>query len=111
MFYYAYEVGHFVFRTGAMLQGGNFVVRRAALEKIGGYDTSIEFYGEDTDIARRLQPLGEVCFAPGLKMFSSARRLKREGMLTMAGRYAINYFWTIFLKRPYSNEHIDIREA
>src|SRR3989344_6145268 len=36
-----------LFGTGAFLQGGNYVVRRRALEAIGGYDKRIEFYGEE----------------------------------------------------------------
>ncbi|HEX3571798.1 MAG TPA: glycosyltransferase family A protein [Acidobacteriaceae bacterium] len=100
-----------VLRVGAMMQGGNFVVSRAALEKIGGFNVDISFYGEDTDIARRLNAVGDVVFTFDLKMYSSARRLKHEGMFTMAARYSINYFWTTFLKRPYTREHLDIRES
>ena len=54
--------------------------------------------------------VGEVKFTFDLKMFSSARRLKKEGMLTMAGRYTLNYLWTTFRKKPYTEEYIDIRE-
>ena len=79
------------------------------VESIGGYDTSITFYGEDTDIARRLNSAGKVLFTFDLKMLSSARRLKHEGMVTIAFRYALNYFWTTFFKRPFTREHIDIR--
>ena len=106
-----YVINRYVLRVGSMVQGGNFVTSRWALEAIGGFDTAISFYGEDTDIARRLNVVGEVRFTFGLKMFSSARRLKKEGMLTMAGRYAINYFWTTFFKRPFSSEYVDVREA
>jgi glycosyltransferase involved in cell wall biosynthesis len=91
-----------ILRVGAMMQGGNFVVSRAALEKIGGFNVEISFYGEDTDIARRLNAVGDVVFSFDLKMYSSARRLKHEGMFTMAARYSLNYFWTTFLKRPYT---------
>jgi len=100
-----------ILRVGAMMQGGNFVVSRAALEQVGGFNVHICFYGEDTDIARRLNAVGDVDFNFDLKMYSSARRLKHEGMFTMAGRYAINYLWTTFLKRPYTREHLDIRES
>lgn len=100
-----------ILRVGAMMQGGNFVVSRWALEKIGGFNVDISFYGEDTDIARRLNAVGNVVFSFDLKMYSSARRLKHEGMFTMAARYSINYFWTTFLKRPYTREHLDIRET
>ena len=105
-----YATNRYLLRVGSMVQGGNFVTNRAALEAIGGFNLAISFYGEDTDIARRLNQVGHVRFTFGLKMFSSARRLKKEGMLTTAARYSVNYFWTTFLKRPYSGTHIDIRE-
>jgi len=105
-----YVLNRWVLRAGSMVQGGNFVLRREALEEIGGFNLAISFYGEDTDIARRMNRVGRVKFTFDLKMFSSARRLKREGMLTIAVRYTINYLWTTFRKRPFTEEYIDIRE-
>jgi cellulose synthase/poly-beta-1,6-N-acetylglucosamine synthase-like glycosyltransferase len=105
-----YALNRWVLRAGSMVQGGNFVLRRDALVKIGGFNTAIAFYGEDTDIARRLNCVGKVKFTFDLKMFSSARRLKQEGMLTIAARYTINYLWTTFRKKPFTEEYIDIRE-
>ena len=109
--YLVYFMNRFVWRNGSMLQGGNFVVTRKGLEKIGGYDTSIEFYGEDTDIARRLHAIGDVKFTRKLPMYSSGRRLAEEGMFTMAMRYSMNYFWTIFFKKPKNKTYSDIRPA
>jgi glycosyltransferase involved in cell wall biosynthesis len=106
-----YLFNRFVLRVGSMIQGGNFVVTRRALEQIGGYDLSIAFYGEDTDIARRLNKAGEVRFTLALKMFSSARRLKKEGIVTTAIQYSLNYIWTTFLKRPFSDDYADVREV
>jgi len=106
-----YAINRYILRVGSMVQGGNFVVNRAALEAIGGFNTAISFYGEDTDIARRLNTVGEVRFTFDLKMSSSARRLKSEGMLTMAARYSINYLWTTFFKRPFTDTYVDIREG
>jgi len=106
-----YAINRYILRVGSMVQGGNFVVNRSALEAIGGFNTAISFYGEDTDIARRLNDVGEVRFTFDLKMSSSARRLKSEGMLTMAARYSINYLWTTFFKRPFTDTYVDIREA
>jgi cellulose synthase/poly-beta-1,6-N-acetylglucosamine synthase-like glycosyltransferase len=108
--YLVYAVNRWVLRAGSMVQGGNFVLRRTALEKIGGFNTAIAFYGEDTDIARRMNQVGEVKFTFDLKMFSSARRLKKEGTLRIALRYTINYFWTIFGKTPFTKEYTDIRD-
>jgi glycosyltransferase involved in cell wall biosynthesis len=105
-----YVLNRWVLRAGSMVQGGNFVLRRVALEQIGGFNTAIAFYGEDTDIARRMSRVGKVKFTFGLKMFSSARRLKHEGIFTMAGKYTINYLWTTFRKKPFTEEYIDIRE-
>jgi len=105
-----YVLNRYVLRAGSMVQGGNFVLRAKALASIGGFNTAIPFYGEDTDIARRLNRVGKVKFTFQLKMFSSARRLKKEGMLTIGARYTINYLWTTFRKRPFTEEYLDIRE-
>jgi glycosyltransferase involved in cell wall biosynthesis len=105
-----YVINRYILRAGSMVQGGNFVLKRKALESIGGFNVGIAFYGEDTDIARRMNRLGKVEFTFKMKMFSSARRLKNEGMLKIAMRYTINYLWMTFRKRPFTEEYIDIRE-
>jgi glycosyltransferase involved in cell wall biosynthesis len=105
-----YALNRYVLRAGSMVQGGNFVLKASALREIGGFNLSIPFYGEDTDIARRLNRVGRVVFTFQLKMYSSARRLKKEGMLTIGMRYTMNYLWTTFRKKPFTEEYIDIRE-
>ncbi len=104
-----YLFNRYILGTGSMLQGGNFVIRRHALETIGGYNTSIAFYGEDTDMARRLHTLGAVKFTPRLYVYSSGRRLLQEGIFTIGWRYALNYLWETFLKKPFTNTYKDIR--
>src|SRR3989344_6185281 len=47
-------VNHHILHAGAMVQGGNFVLKRAAWDSVGGFDTTISFYGEDTDVAKRI---------------------------------------------------------
>jgi glycosyltransferase involved in cell wall biosynthesis len=106
-----YFVNRYILRVGSVVQGGNFVLSRAALEQIGGFNTAISFYGEDTDIARRLSAVGEVRFTFTLKISTSARRLNTEGLFTMGWRYFVNYVWTTFFKRPYTDEYLDIREV
>jgi cellulose synthase/poly-beta-1,6-N-acetylglucosamine synthase-like glycosyltransferase len=107
--YATYLVNKHVLRAGAMLQGGNFIVRRDAMEKIGGFDTSIHFYGEDTDVARRLNKIGNVKWTFRLPTYASGRRLSHEGILKMGLRYALNYLWTTFAKKPWSEEYLDVR--
>jgi len=108
MFYYigylAYLLNHFIFKKGGMMQGGNFVVRKTALDKVGGFDTSIVFFGEDTDIARRLGKVGYVKFTFDLPILSSGRRLAQDGVVTTGWRYAVNYFWVLIFKKPYHDK-------
>jgi len=104
-----HAVNHRILGAGAVIQGGNFVLRRRALEKIGGYDPRFEFYGEDADIACRIQKVGDVKFTFKLPMQSSGRRLKEEGSVTVGFRYIVNYFWTTFLREPFTKGSRDIR--
>lgn len=106
LFYYAARIAH---RVLPMIQGGNFVMRRAAFDKIGGFDTSIMFYGDDTDIAKRLSKVGKVLFVPGMWISSSGRRLRAEGLITTGLRYIVNYFSVYLLGHPWSESHNDIR--
>ncbi|MBI3627848.1 MAG: glycosyltransferase family 2 protein [Candidatus Sungbacteria bacterium] len=107
--YILYLLNRFVFRVGSMIQGGNFIVCREALTKIGGFDPRFYFYGEDTDLARRLHKVGKVKFNMRFSIYSSGRRLAHEGVLTMGARYALNYLWTMFLRRPFTQSYKDIR--
>ena len=66
-------------RAGAILYGGNFAVRRDALDRIGGFDRSIEFHGEDTNLGRRLTPLGSIHVARECWIWTSARRYRAHG--------------------------------
>jgi glycosyltransferase involved in cell wall biosynthesis len=97
--------------TGYMAVGGNFAVRRTAVEAIGGFDTTIAFYGEDTDIARRLHQVGKVRFLLPLYMLTSGRRFEAEGLVATAGRYVLNFFSEVFLGRPLTRAYTDIRPA
>ncbi|OGY56956.1 MAG: hypothetical protein A2Y84_00690 [Candidatus Colwellbacteria bacterium RBG_13_48_8] len=95
--------------VGYMIMGGNFIAKKEALEKMGGFDTSIPFYGEDTNIARRLNEIGKVLFDNNLKVYSSGRRLKEEGVLKTGVVYATNYLSEAILKRPVTRSYKDIR--
>lgn len=107
--YIFYAINHFIFNKGAMLQGGNFIVKRDALIAIGGFDTKIEFYGEDTDIAKRISKVGKVLWTFRLPIYTSGRRLKEEGVIMTGIRYAINFFWISLLSEPFTKKHTDIR--
>ena len=95
--------------TGYLIVGGNFAIRRDLLEKMHGFDSSIEFYGEDADIARRARQQGEVLFSPSFVMPSSARRMKKQGFAKTAGIYFINYFSVVLRGKPATKAYLDVR--
>lgn len=95
--------------TGHMMVGGNFAIRRDVLEKMGGFDEKIEFYGEDVDIGKRAKKFGKVLFCPRFVMPTSGRRMKKQGFVKMASIYFINYFSILFSGKPVTKGYKDIR--
>jgi glycosyltransferase involved in cell wall biosynthesis len=107
--YFAYLVNRFVLKVGSMLQGGNFIIKRSAWDQAGGYDTKIDFYGEDIDVAVRLFRFGKVKWMWRLPILSSGRRLAKEGIVKSGWVYALNFIWVTFTGRPKTEEYTDIR--
>jgi len=95
--------------VGYMIYGASFAVRRSALDAIGGFNPAIEFYGEDTDLARRLSRQGKVVFDMRFFIFSSARRFASEGMFRTNLVYVLNFAWPVLFGRPFTRQHKDIR--
>jgi glycosyltransferase involved in cell wall biosynthesis len=106
-----YLVIRFVVRAGSMIQGGNFIMSKSALDRAGGFNADFRFYGEDTELARRLSKVGAVKFSFALPAYSSGRRFVAEGLFRVGLRYATNYLWTIFFAQPYSPTWLDFRHA
>jgi len=94
---------------GYIIVGGNFAIRRDVLDKMGGFDRTIEFYGEDADIARRAGQHGKVLFSPSFVMPTSGRRMQSQGYLKMAYLYMINYLSIAFRGKPATVGYIDVR--
>ena len=70
--------------VGYMVYGANVVVKKSALDAIGGFNRKILFYGEDTDLARRLSTIGTVVFRMNFRILTSVRRFTAEGILIHA---------------------------
>lgn len=111
MSYVVYLVNNFIIRNTSVIQGGTEIVRRDALQKIGGHDVNLTFYGDDADLARRLRKVGKVRFSFDFAMRSSGRRLAKEGTFTMGWRYAVNYFWVTFFDKPFTMTSTEVRFA
>ena len=77
---------------GAVLIGGNVLLRSETLANIGGYNTDITFYGDDTDTAKRMSKKGWVVFDTKLVVKTSARRLKSQGSLKISIIYIYHFF-------------------
>jgi glycosyltransferase involved in cell wall biosynthesis len=100
---------HYALGIGAILYGGNFAVRRSALEAIGGFDSRIEFHGEDTNLGRRLTPCGTVEVRRECWVWTSARRYSAMGKRQVFGLYVRNFWSEILRHRPADGSHLDVR--
>jgi glycosyltransferase involved in cell wall biosynthesis len=104
-----HAIVHHLFGIGAILYGGNFAVKRHALDRIGGFDTRIDFHGEDTNLGRRLTPLGNVALSSDCWVWTSARRYHAMGKRAVFGLYVRNFWSEILRHRPANSDHLDVR--
>jgi glycosyltransferase involved in cell wall biosynthesis len=100
---------HHALKIGAILYGGNFAVRREALARIGGFDRTIEFHGEDTNLGRRLTPCGRIDVAGDCWVWTSARRYQAMGKRQVFSLYVRNFWSEILRHRPADRDHLDVR--
>ena len=98
-----------VLRIGTIFYGGNFAVTREALDQIGGFDTSIEFHGEDTNLGRRLFAIGKVGLFHDCFLYTSARRYVAMGKGAVFRLYVRNFVSEVLHHRPKDTAHVDVR--
>ena len=104
-----YSLARLIHMIAPMLQGGNFILRKDKMIEAGGFNTALDFYGEDTDTAVRLSKVGKVRFELGMWVWSSSRRFDREGMTRVGTRYIANYIWMWITGKPWTVEYRDHR--
>ncbi|HXZ30152.1 MAG TPA: polysaccharide deacetylase family protein [Dehalococcoidia bacterium] len=92
------------FNKGGAIWGCNFAVRRSALLAVGGFDTSIKFYGEEYEFSLRLKRAGKGGIMPRLFVLTSARRLKRIGVVNQYWNWMVDYFSVLFWYTPISEK-------
>lgn len=95
--------------TGYVVYGGNLVARRTILLQAGGLNTDLVFHGDDADTGKRLKKYGQVKFLPKFFVFSSARRLNEEGIISIGSKYILNYLWVVFFNKPWHTTYRSIR--
>lgn len=100
----------YILRLGVVFYGGNFAVRREALERINGFDTTIEFHGEDTNVGRRLSHVGNVELRYDCFLYTSARRYTAMGKGAVFRLYVRNFVSELLHHRPKDHAHLDVRQ-
>ncbi len=95
--------------TNSVVLSGNLAVKKDAIMDIGGFDTNISFYGDDTNIARRLQKVGKILFRKDFFLYTSGRRLKKEGVIKTGFVYIINHLSEKFFHKQITKKYLDIR--
>lgn len=96
---------------GSVLYGGNFALRKKVLDEIGGFDVTLEFWSEDTQISRRMSRRGRVRFYHRAYVHTSARRYYEEGLFRVLFRYIMNFLWDIFFHKPFTKGYRDVRRV
>ncbi|HEX6165021.1 MAG TPA: glycosyltransferase family A protein [Vicinamibacterales bacterium] len=99
----------YILRIGVVFYGGNFAVRADALDSINGFDTTIEFHGEDTNVGRRLSRIGNVELRYDCFLYTSARRYHAMGKAAVFRLYVRNFVSELVHHRPKDRAHLDIR--
>lgn len=99
----------YILRIGVVFYGGNFAVTRDALIRIGGFDTTIEFHGEDTNLGRRLSKIGPVELRYDCFLYTSARRYNAMGKGAVFRLYVRNFVSELIHHRPKDSVHLDVR--
>lgn len=96
--------------VGFMALGGNMAMKRTVLQSVG-FDRSIAFFGDDTDIARRMHKAGKTLWRMSFYINTSARRFQQMGIVRTNALYVANYLWPVIFHRPFSNGHHDIERT
>ncbi len=108
--FYFYILAMPIYYTiGYMAIGANLVIKKDVLKKMGGFDISIDFYGDDTDTARRASKFGKVKFSPDFVINTSGRRLAQQGLLSAGTKYTANFFSQVFIHKTVNKKYTDHR--
>lgn len=87
----------------------NMIMKKSMLDKIWWFDIDIEFYGEDTNIARRASHVWRCIFDTKLVISTSARRLTQQWWIKTWWIYIKNFLSQSILKRSVDDTYKDYR--
>ena len=92
----------------AMGRGECHIMKREVFERVGGYAGRIAA-GEDYDMFRRLQKVGNVKFLREVVVYESPRRYRRYGYLFVTASWFMNFLAVFFLRRSILSEWKPVR--
>lgn len=98
-----------ILKRGALWNGGNLAVKRNVFNKVGGFSEEIVFYGEDSDLAKKIMKEGNIAFLQGLWVGSSARRLLKGDPILEGLRYVSQYAWFFMTNKSRAKSYKEIR--
>lgn len=77
---------------GWVCTGGNFAIRRAVLDKSEWFNTDVLFYWDEADLLKRTKKHARAQYMLNLKMPTSSRRYKHQGVLMTGYMYLSHMF-------------------
>jgi len=106
-----YFLNRHIIGSSSLLLGCNNMIRRQALIKVGGHNTSLDFHGEDADLMRRLNQVGAISFSFSLLVHGSGRRIRRDGAAITIWRDSTVYLSGMFNKSPLNKAYVEVRDT
>ena len=97
-----------LFRKGGVIIGGNAFIRAAVLNRTGGYNTALCFYGDDVDIALRVSRHGYIRFTKKIMVKSSSRRYKGTGFWKVQAKYTKAFLQSLLDKGISAQESVEL---
>ncbi len=95
-------------KRGALLIGGNCFILFDVLKTVGGYDTSLTFYGDDIDLGARIAKICPVLYSKKLVLKTSSRRFNKIGFNKVQRTYR-KFFWKLILgEKIKANESYEV---
>ncbi len=97
-----------MFRKGGVIIGGNVFIRASVLQRCGGYNTALCFYGDDVDIALKVSRYGPIHFTKKIMVKSSSRRYNAAGFFQVQSKYTKAFFQSLFQNGISHQESIEL---
>jgi glycosyltransferase involved in cell wall biosynthesis len=96
------------FKRGGIMIGGNSFINANILDRAGGYNVNLTFYGDDVDTARKISAFGKIKYSSKLTLKTSSRRFTALGFNKVQKRYRKVFWDLVFLKGIKMQDSIEL---